>query len=568
MPFVDCLFGRTAHFDHRRRRVPAWNQVATSNAMHHLIRPALRLRVALCAAVAIAVLAPAGEWLGASPAPIAVQASSRTRTQTKKRPPRRTMRRSRARGVGVTPVASTAWTSPNGLPALATDLSGMISTRVRSGQFGVMITSLTRGDTLFAQNAGEMMQPASTMKLFSTAVALDRYGPEHCFSTDVLRDAPMGGDGTVSGSIYLRADGDPSMSARFYHDANLPMATLARSVAAAGVKHVTGDLVYDASAFDDRRIPEGWKTTYLGAAYAARVSALSLNENIVWVVVQPAGKQASVTLEPMSTTIPVRSKVRLVSGRGGRIIARRAADGGIDVSGSIGSSSGPLRYSLVVDDPALFTAGGLRAALQAAGITVDGAVKPGKTPASAQKIASLPSPPLSRIVSEMNRESINIVAELLFRDAAREASPNGTGTAETGLANLRDFLQKRVGANPQEIRVTDGSGLSTLDYMTPRAMIHLLSYAHKGPWSSAFHGSLPVAGESELLRQRMRSTPAQGNLHAKTGTTNTVVGLAGYVTAKDGEILAFSFIYNGNDRWNAKATMDGMGATLANFVRE
>ena len=82
------------------------------------------------------------------------------------------------------------------------------------------------------------------------------------------------------------------------------------------------------------------------------------------------------------------------------------------------------------------------------------------------------------------------------------------------------------------------------------------------------HGSLPVAGESELLRRRMRGTPAEGNLHAKTGTTDTVVGLGGYVTAKDGEIVAFSFIYNGNDRWNAKATMDAMGATLANFVRE
>jgi serine-type D-Ala-D-Ala carboxypeptidase/endopeptidase (penicillin-binding protein 4) len=539
------------------------------HAMHHLIRRAHPLRVALHAAVILILVAPAGDGFGASvgPAPLEAQASSRTRSKAQaKRPVRRTTRRTRARAA--TPVASTAWTSPNGLPALSSDLSGMISTRIRSGQFGVMVTSLTRGDTLFAQNAGEMMQPASTMKLMSTAVALDRFGPEHSFSTDVLRDAPLGGDGTITGNIYLRGDGDPSMSARFYHDANLPMATLARAVAAKGVKHVTGDLVFDASAFDDRRIPEGWKTTYLGAAYAARVSALSLNENLVWVVVQPSGKQAAVTLEPMTTTIPLRSKVRLVGGRGGRIVARRAADGGIDVSGSIGSSSGPLRYSLVVDDPALFTAGALRAALQAAGITVDGAVKPGKTPANAEAVASLASPPLSRIVSEMNRESINIVAELLFRDAARESAPNGVGSAESGLANLREFMQKKVAANPQEIRVSDGSGLSTLDYMTPRAMIHLLSYAHKGPWSSAFHGSLPVAGESELLRRRMRSTPAQGNLHAKTGTTNTVVSLAGYVTARDGEILAFSFIYNGNDRWNAKATIDAMGATLANFVRQ
>jgi D-alanyl-D-alanine carboxypeptidase/D-alanyl-D-alanine-endopeptidase (penicillin-binding protein 4) len=417
-----------------------------------------------------------------------------------------------------------------------------------------MVVSLTRGDTLFAQNAGEMMQPASTMKLFSTAVALDRFGPEHRFSTDVLRDGALGADGTVNGNIFLRADGDPSMSARFYKDPNLPMATLARSVAAAGVKHVKGDLVYDASAFDDQKIPDGWKTTYLGAAYAARVSALSLNENLVWVVVQPNGKAAAVTLEPATTAIPLRSSVRLVGGRGGRIIARRAADGGIDVSGSIGSASGPLRYSLVVDDPALFTGGALRAALQ--------------TPGSAEKVASFDSPPLSQIVSEMNRESINIVAELLFRDAARASASDGTVTAAAGLANLREFLQKKVGVDPQSVRVSDGSGLSTLDYLTPRVMVELLSYAHRGPWSSAFHGSLPVAGESELLRRRMRATPAQGNLHAKTGTTNTVIGLGGYVTSKSGEIIAFSFIYNGNDRWNAKATMDGMGATLANFVRE
>lgn len=545
--------------------------------MHHLSRRVRSLRAALVAGLGLGLLAPSGEPLRASPtsltaAPLAFQSPSRpsARAKSTKRPARRPTRRSRTR-VGAraaTPVASTAWTSPNGTAALASDLSGMVSTRIRSGQFGVMVVSLTRGDTLFALNAGEMMQPASTMKLFSTAVALDRFGPEHTFSTDVLRDTPVGGDGTVNGNLYLRADGDPSMSARFYHDPNLPMTTLARSVAAAGVKHVKGDLVYDASAFDDQRVPDGWKSTYLGAAYAARVSALSLNENIVWVVVQPAGKQASVTLEPMSTTIPVRSKVRVAGGRGGRIVARRAADGGIDVSGSIGASSGPLRYSLVVDDPALFTAGALRAALQAAGITVDGAVKPGKTPAAAEKVASLASPPLSQIVSEMNRESINIVAELLFRDAARAGAPNGVGTAQSGLANLREFIEKKVGGNPQEIRVSDGSGLSTLDYMTPREMIHLLSYAHKGPWSSAFHGSLPVAGESELLRRRMRATPAQGNLHAKTGTTNTVVSLAGFVTARDGEILAFSFIYNGSDRWNAKLAMDQMGATLAEFVRE
>jgi serine-type D-Ala-D-Ala carboxypeptidase/endopeptidase (penicillin-binding protein 4) len=330
---------------------------------------------------------------------------------------------------------------------------------------------------------------------------------------------------------------------------------------------VRGDLIYDASAFDDQKIPDGWKTKYLGAAYAARVSALSLNENVVWVVVQPQGGRANVTLEPATSTIPLKSSVRLVGGRGGRIVARQKGDS-IVVSGTVGANSRELRYSLVVPDPALFTAGALRAALQNAGIVVDGAVRAGKTPASAQKVAGFSSPPLSEIISEMNRESINIVAELLFRDAARASAPGGMSSADAGLANMRDFLTKKVGAQANAINVSDGSGLSTLDSLTPRTMIKLLSYAHRGPWSSAFHGSLPVAGESELLRRRMRSTPAQGNLHAKTGTTDTVIGLGGYVTAKDGEIIAFSFIYNGGDRWNAKSTMDAMGATLANFVRE
>jgi D-alanyl-D-alanine carboxypeptidase/D-alanyl-D-alanine-endopeptidase (penicillin-binding protein 4) len=98
-------------------------------------------------------------------------------------------------------------------------------------------------------------------------------------------------------------------------------------------------------------------------------------------------------------------------------------------------------------------------------------------------------------------------------------------------------------------------------------MVKLLSYANSAPWSRQFHESLPIAGKEETLRLRMRKTTAQGNLHAKTGTTNEVVALSGYVTARAGEVLAFSFLYNGKDRWNARATIDEMGVTLADFVR-
>jgi D-alanyl-D-alanine carboxypeptidase/D-alanyl-D-alanine-endopeptidase (penicillin-binding protein 4) len=483
------------------------------------------------------------------------------------RPRRKTARSSVSRGeIGNRP-AALSWTSPRGLESLNDDLAGALTQHTRSGRWGVMVVSLTRGDTLFRSSPDAMMQPASTMKMYTSVLALDRFGPDYQFKTAVLREGQLGPDGTLEGNLYLRGGGDPSLATRFWGTAS-PMDSLAHLVTAAGVRHVRGDVIGDASAFDPQLVPEGWQSRYLGAAYAARVSALSLNENLVWVVVQADGKKAVVSLDPATTTIPVQSTVRVVGGSRGRISAVRQKDGSILVRGTIGASAPPQRYSLVVDDPASFTTGALRAALEKAGVAVDGRVTVGATPSDATEVASLASPTLANIIAEMNRESINLYAELLFRDAAHSATPDQAGSAQTALASLRTLLSEKIGARPEDVQVSDGSGLSVLDRVTPRSMVELLSFAHRAPWGATFHASLPLEGESGTLRHRARYTPARGNLHAKTGTTNTVASLGGYVTAKNGEILAFSFIYNGSDRWNAKLAMDQMGATLAEFLRE
>lgn len=462
------------------------------------------------------------------------------------------------------------YTAPRSASALESDLGVMIGSGPRNGRWGVLVVSLTRGDTLFSRNPDDMLQPASTMKLMTSALSLERFGPDHQFSTDVLRDGAIGPDGTLQGNLYLRGDGDPGFSNRFLRgDPDAPVEMLARFIAGTGLKHVRGDLVADASAFEPRKIPEGWQSRYLGLSYAAPVSALSLNENTVWVVVEPddAGGPATVRFEPSTSGIVLGSTVRTVKGsRGASLSIRRTAQGVVDARGWIGSRSGARRYELVVDEPAMFTAGALRDALAAQGIKVDGGIRLGTTPANAARLTGFPSPPLARLIAVMNRESVNHYAELLFRDVAHAES--GVGSAENGNTLLRRFASDKLGIDSTEVYAADGSGLSVLDRVSPRAMVHLLGYAHSAPWGASFHASLPVAGESELLRHRMRATPAQGNLHAKTGTTNTVISLAGYVTALDGEVLAFSFIYNGNDRWRAKSTIDAVGATLANFVRE
>ena len=494
---------------------------------------------------------------GASKAADTPAQKRRTPSRRRASPRRTPVRTTRA----VAPVGPT-WTSPRTASALASDLGGILHSHTRDGQWGVLVVSVTRGDTLYSEQPDLLLKPASTMKLMTTAVALEKFGPEHTFETRVLTD--RGANNGEVGNLYLKGGGDPTLSLRFWQGES-PMDALARQIVAAGVRHVRGDVVADESAFDSMRIPFGWKSSYLMSAYAAPVSALSLNENLVWIVARAVNGKPVVELDPASTAIPITSAVRVVRGSGGRVVARRAGNG-VTVSGTIGSSSAPRRYSLVVQEPSIFAAGALEASLRRAGVRIDGQVKSGVTPENAASVAEIRSLPLANIVSYMNRESINHFAELLFRDAARETGKQGS--ASSGLETLRDFLATKAGARKEDVRVVDGSGLSEADSLTPRAMVQLLSYAHRAPWGSTFHASMPVAGESELLQRRMRSTPAQGNLHAKTGTTNTVISLAGYVTALNGEVLAFAFIYNGRDRWNAKSTIDRMGPTLANFYRD
>ncbi|HEX5831667.1 MAG TPA: D-alanyl-D-alanine carboxypeptidase/D-alanyl-D-alanine-endopeptidase [Gemmatimonadaceae bacterium] len=485
-------------------------------------------------------------------------------------PEAQSRRRSTARRAAAAARPTPKATTPRSADALGADLAAQIGQGTRSGSWGVLVVSLTRGDTLYRLNADQLLMPASTMKLFTGALALERFGPEHRFETTVLRDGSIGADGTLRGNLVLRGAGDPGLAARFYQgSASGAVDQLADLVARAGIRRVTGDVVGDASRFDGKLIPDGWEPRDLDAGYAARVSALSLNENLVWIAVGPgrSGRAASVALEPTTSGIPLRNAVRTRAGSGARVIVRRGTDGGMEVRGWIGARSPVRRYLMVVEEPARFATGAFAEALRRRGVSVDGTVRLGLAPLSAEPIAALASPPLEQLVSVMERESINHYAELLFRNVARDVDPTRPGSVESARAALRDFLVRKVGARADAVRATDGSGLSSLNQVTPRALVQLLAYAHRAPWGTAFHASLPVAGESELLRHRMRATPAHGNLHAKTGTTNEVISLAGYTTAENGEVLAFALVYNGTDRWMARATIDAMGTTISGFAR-
>lgn len=432
----------------------------------------------------------------------------------------------------------------------------------------MLVASVTQGDTLFSINADTPHIPASTQKMLTSVLALNALGPQYRFHTDILRTGNVTG-GRLDGDLILRGDGDPSLSARFVAGKpDAAMDSLAALVVRAGIREVSGRVIGDASAFEARNVPEGWHPRILQDAYAGRVSGLTLNENLVWVVIRPStrGSAAAVTLEPATAAIPLRSSVRTVAGQRASLKLSRGP-GGITVSGSIGSEVYQRAYSYIVEDPASFTTGAFLSALRRNGVAVSGGMAMAPTPREAEPVASWSSPNLETLLTVMNRESVNVIAEHLFRAASRGGDRHTQGAAVTGDTALRALLQRSAGVKASDVYATDGSGLSRLDKVTPRAMVQMLGWADKSSWGPLLHASLPLAGESGTLRHRMAGTSAQTNLHAKTGTLNDVVALSGYVTARNGELLAFALIYNGNDRWRAREAIDAIGVTLANWSR-
>lgn len=453
--------------------------------------------------------------------------------------------------------------------ALRAHFTSLVGSATNSGNWGVMVVSLTRGDTVFAHNADLLLLPASTMKLYTSAVALDRFGPAHQFKTEVLRDGMVSPEGVVLGNIVLKGAGDPSLSPRYtgWNVGVRPLDSIADQVAKMGIKHVRGDVIGDASAFDSERVPAGWRTRYLQASYAARVSALSFNENLAHITVRPSTRGAVVAFGQQVSGLSLRNTVTVrPNSRGASIrVWQDTLTQQFRVSGWIGAQAKVRTYQVVVEQPERYVAAAFRAALEARGITVGGVVRTGEAAGNAVRVTTWASPPLAQLIATMNGESNNHFAELLFRNASR--TETSVGSAHIANESLRTFLTDRVGADPAAVYAADGSGLSTLDRVTARSMVQLLGYTAAAPWGEVLRSSLPLAGRTETLRRRMRSTAAQGNLRAKTGTTNDVTSLGGYVTAKDGEQLAFSFIYNGRDLWRARAAIDAMGVTLASFSR-
>ncbi len=470
--------------------------------------------------------------------------------------------------------------------------------RFRHAHWGVRIVSVDSGQPVFEHNADDLLVPASNTKLFTGALALDRLGPEFRIRTSVCSQERPTRRGTLKGDLILYGRGDPTFAARF-HGGRLDRALepLLGVVAATGIKRVRGDLVVDASYFASPALGSGWDWDDLQYAYGAEVSALTINDNTVDVVVKPAeapGRPASVQLVPGSGFIPVDNRcVTAPTGvRRAVQVERPLSHSLIVVTGHIPVGDTGITETVSVHAPAAWFGHLFKAALEQRGIRVAGNVRmtdpAGASADSASgagrvELAAVESPPLRDLLARMMKPSQNLYAQLLLlqvgaaelaassqTNASRSAWPPAgvfPHTAEAaGIRALEAFLG-RADIPAEQVLFEEGSGLSRRHLVTPAAIVQLLRFMDRHPQAAVFRDALPVAGIDGTLRNRMLETPAAGNARAKTGTLRYVNALSGYVTSKAGERFAFALLlnnfHNPDSSRSPRADLDEFVTTLA-----
>ncbi len=423
--------------------------------------------------------------------------------------------------------------------------------------WGVSLVDET-GRQLYGRNADRLFIPASNTKLVVTTVAAALMAPDWKVKTSLYGGGPVV-DGVLQGDLILYGRGDPTFSNRCYgtdttksgacdRDLFARFRELAQALRGRGITAVAGDLVGDGSYFEPQIVHGGWETYDLNWWYAAPVSALAFNDNsidIKWGPGPRPGAPATVAITPWLGDLSFENRSRTRESGGDNLDFFRAP-GTLELraEGHVVQSSGGGTEYFAMPDPNLFTARALRKALAEAGVSVLGATRSTTDSIlyrhlrAAPALAEVESRPLSDWIFPILNTSQNLFAEMLLKQLGRIFGAGGSWNE--GLKVERRFLIDSVGIDSTAMSLSDGSGLSSVNLVSPRAFTQMLRFMRRHPRWPAFGAALPQSGERGSLRNRFKNTPLEGRVWAKTGSISRVNTLSGIIEPGGGRRLFFS----------------------------
>lgn len=436
-------------------------------------------------------------------------------------------------------------------PSLQQQVDATLATAPVGVRFGLLVVDEI-GRTIVSVNPDQRFIPASNTNMFTTAAAFALLPgidlPDAAGGARVLLEG--GGHGRRP-HVVLSGRGDARMSSA--PDCAVDcLATLADAVAARTRR--VHDVIGDDTFWPDQRWVPGMSWNNIGTDSGTAVSALNLDDNELRLAVMPGrvGEPPAINVPPYFTLL---NEARTVAA-GGKLslaVERPVNSLFLRLTGEIPADAKGWSERLGIDDPAHYAAWTLKRQLEARGVRVDGAVQvrhralavvedagtvlPAENPA-VSPLATLTPPPLAAGMARINKDSQNLHAQALFRRLGEPAA------GEAGAAAAARALFEAAGLPPRGFEFSDGSGMSTYNRVSPRAMIALLRWIDSQPWSAAWHASLPVAGRDGTLKRRFLGTALEGNLAAKTGTLNATNALSGTFSTAGGKRFAFAFFAN------------------------
>jgi D-alanyl-D-alanine carboxypeptidase/D-alanyl-D-alanine-endopeptidase (penicillin-binding protein 4) len=408
---------------------------------------------------------------------------------------------------------------------------------------GLEVVRVSDGAPVLAWQSDKRFVPASTMKILTSAAALDALGPAWTFNTDVLTDGKIE-KGVLKGNLYIRGRGDPTLGAE-------KLWRMLSALKSDGISEIDGDIVLDDTYFTSDPELVGWEVPadrLQGPAYYPTVGACELEFGQVTLVVRPGladGQPGVVEVEPPAGDY-VRIEGELATGstraRTRLDIDRQVSPDHVTfvVDGLLPSDAPVRRYRRTIPDLTLHMAGVVSDLLKTVGPKFSGKIHRGKTPSDADRLRRITSAPLASVLMDTNKYSSNFMAESIARVMGAEL--RGEGSTEAGMDVVRTYLE-RLGVSPADYVLINGSGLTRDARVTPSVMNRVLRAMLADPRvGPEFVTSLAIAGVDGTMERRLSEFP--GRVRAKTGTLSDVSALAGYLRADDGTMYTFTFFAN------------------------
>jgi D-alanyl-D-alanine carboxypeptidase/D-alanyl-D-alanine-endopeptidase (penicillin-binding protein 4) len=407
----------------------------------------------------------------------------------------------------------------------------------------VDIYDLTSHETLYSKNEKMLLNPASNMKILTTSSALLFLDPGYRFNTNIYYTGNILNK-ILYGDLYIIGGGDP-----LFKTSDLD--SLVKLIKGTGLQEISGNIYADVSWKDSLFWGDGWMWNDDPSTDAPYLSALNINENSIEVFVGPTsfGKKADVFLKPETGYVSIINKTITTynDGLNNYEVTRDWINrkNNIIVEGLVSNvtiaDSANFWQGVNIFNPAMYFTALFYEDLIKNGIKVDGVQGTKTTPEFATLLTNYYHS-LDSVIVNTNKPSYNLGAEMLLYALAVQDSGK-PATAKNGIAAINNLITL-VGLNPDNYSLADGSGVSRYNLVSSELLLSVLKYLYenKPQLYKIFYYSLPIAGIDGTLKKRMLDTPAQNNVHAKTGTLSGVSALSGYVTSKNNHNLVFSIL--------------------------